>query len=150
MLSTVSHKCLIPECNKKRTHMSSAHVCSVCRNRGHSKLECPLITGIQPSQSYSVISGPYNCQVFGCRNPTSHDTSYHHCDNCKLICHGCSRQAPKIKCPICRRKSIHATIQSSRNLYRHECPICFETTKRMIATVCDHSICIDCFNIMRI
>jgi hypothetical protein len=99
--------CIVKGCRFANSHVTKAHICGKCGNKGHGVCECgdsELITTL--AQDTTAIPFDLQCCVIDCRNVNEHTTSGHQCTYCKNYEHDVS------ECPeqLWKIKESHGTI----------------------------------------
>ena len=157
--------CRVRQCQNPQTHLTSAHVCTVCWRTGHGFEECGpgLRHRIRRERlsrqiSRTSLAPDLHCEVPGCHAPETHTTSAHFCGRCfswggtclGWPCLQSMLQAPMkqlVTCPICRKR---CTPDLTQPLYTgKECCICMAETKLFALVPCGHAqTCGDCIDMM--
>ena len=159
--------CRVRQCPNPQTHLTRAHICTICWKAGHGSGECGpglrhRIRRERLSRQTSRASLPHalHCEVPGCPAPATHITAVHFCGRCFSWGGNClgwpciqsMLQAPRkrlVTCPICRERCTPLLTQP---LYTgKECCICMEETKLFALAPCGHAqICGACIDRMRL
>ena len=87
--------CRVAGCKYPETHVTSAHVCGTCGEKGHGQGECGNYNAIEKLQRFSrdKINFLRRCDIVGCPNPETHSREAHHCSKC-------NRRHPESDCII--------------------------------------------------
>lgn len=88
--------CRVRGCRFPDTHLTRAHVCGICKQRGHGQMEHDSPEWIEILEGWAGSEPPLpvdvRCTVPNCREPWSHTSMAHHCDGCGFrgVCLDCN------------------------------------------------------------
>ena len=142
-------------CSDPATHVTSDHVCSVCKKKGHGRHECGpglrsrLRRTALSRAAHTALAPQLQCSFPECTDRTTHTTAGHRCTDCarrlcRCTCDGRSCRHPPsflkgIKCPICRAEG---TANLKTSLYTGDkCVICRDQQKLCSILPCGHVNC---------
>ena len=103
--------CRVAECKFSVSHVTKAHVCGTCGEKGHGQIECGNLEAIQRLRRYDnhKINFLRRCDIVGCPNPETHSRDAHHCSKC-------NRRHPESDCIIQTLDSHQRQFRISQNL----------------------------------
>lgn len=138
--------CKVMGCRHPHCHVTSAHICGGCGEKGHGRMECESEEKKEALHPFLQDRLPAwaECKIEGCVDKGSHVTRSHPCNVCsnicgKEICEDCSCKT----CPLCRVPSsvdMLFTVFTSSS-----CVVCMEDKPLCIFKRCRHvCVCPDC------
>ena len=121
--------CKVKGCRFANSHITKAHVCGKCGDKGHGICECgnnSLILAL--AQDLTVIPFNLQCCVINCKSINTHTTDGHQCTYCKKYEHDvseCPEQLWKIK------ESYRTTFGQNKDSYKEKKYIQIKARKLM-------------------
>ena len=134
--------CKTDECSMRMSHVTKGHLCELCGNLGHGRVECGNSYLIERLETYwmDVIKINDRCKFNNCNNKLLHKTEGH-TNESKLI------RYKKLKCPICRTDNKVDIMQKRISGLSDECCICMDNKVEIYLNDCGHvCLCSSCFH----
>lgn len=134
--------CKVLECQLTNTHVTKGHLCELCGNFGHGRLECGIQILTERLEIYleDVIKINDRCKFNNCNNKSLHKTEGHFIESSIT-------RYKKLKCPICRKDNRVDTTQKKISGLSDECCICMDNKVEIYLNDCGHvCLCSSCFH----
>ena len=136
-------RCRVKQCRFSWSHTAQEHVCGLCGQLGHGRMECKSDRAKERLRLASIndqVEAP--CNVPGCGS-LHHTRDGHHCLVCGTLSPTCCELRVDKKCPQCREVS---TVDLSQPLFVNtECVVCYEDKPLILFEKCRHvGACADC------
>jgi len=139
-------RCKVNGCRHSYAHVTSAHICGDCGEKGHGRMECKSEEKKMALQPFLQDRLPAwgECKIEGCVDKDTHVTRCHPCNLCGNVC---GREVCDIcnskTCPLCRVQSV---VDPSYTVFTSSsCVVCMEEKTLCIFRRCRHAcVCADC------
>ena len=149
--------CKVAGCRYPQSHITTGHLCGICKTKGHGQVECNNINEKNKLNQYKFDKFPKSlwCTFEFCNDYNTHTNDAHHCmyKNC-ISKHSISKcpniinveTLHKIKCPLCRVDNQVKSTQPKILGLDAECAVCCDNNVEMFLPNCGHCcLCYICF-----